>query len=127
MEARLRRLERWNMVLVAGLLVALAPWLLGAAEKVAELLAGKTVVAETFVLTHDATASPPDNRIVMATDQKATMLFFLDHLGRNRIGMGILKHRTKGEVPFLMLSDRQARQYNFTVDNFGRVAFEDLR
>jgi hypothetical protein len=127
MEARLRRLERWNKALTVGLLLCLAPWLLGAAEGIAELLVVKTVATQALVLTGDATASPPEKRMTMVADDNATALLFLDHLGRNRIGMGILKHRTKGEVPFLLLTDRQGRQGMFTLGNNGQIALEDLR
>jgi hypothetical protein len=40
METRLKRLERLNRFLFAGLALALLPWVVGAAEKIPELIEG---------------------------------------------------------------------------------------
>jgi hypothetical protein len=40
MEARVKRLERLNRVLFAGLALALLPWVVGAATKIPELIEG---------------------------------------------------------------------------------------
>ena len=40
MEARVKRLERLNKILFAGLALALLPWVVGAAEKIPELIEG---------------------------------------------------------------------------------------
>ena len=40
METRLKKLERWNKVLFAGLILALLPWVVAAAKTIPELIEG---------------------------------------------------------------------------------------
>jgi hypothetical protein len=59
MEARLKKLERMNRVLCLGLGLALLPWLVGAANKVPELIEGTkgkfgTIEAQKILLVDDA-------------------------------------------------------------------------
>jgi hypothetical protein len=59
MEARLKKLERLNRVLFAGLALALLPWLAGAAQKIPELIEAangkfQTLAAQQVALIDDA-------------------------------------------------------------------------
>jgi hypothetical protein len=50
METRLKKLERWNRILFAGLALALLPWVVGAATKIPELIEGTNGSFQQVVL-----------------------------------------------------------------------------
>ena len=48
MEARVKKLERLNKILFAGLALALLPWIVGAAAKIPDLIQGKSMEAQQW-------------------------------------------------------------------------------
>jgi hypothetical protein len=102
METRLKKIERLNKVLFAGLAVALLPWIVGAAEKVPELIAGTsgkftTVEARQYQLVDSA-----GNKVGGLTGKKdATNLTIKDSNGKNRMFIGLLNGN-----PTLLFADK---------------------
>jgi hypothetical protein len=106
METRLKKLERLNRVLFAGLALALLPWLVAAAKAIPELIEGtngkfQTVDATTFELLDNA-----GNKVGGLFGRKdASNLTIKDSNGKVRIFVGILKGN-----PTLLFADKQGRQ-----------------
>ncbi len=102
MEARLKKLERFNRVLLAGLALALLPWVVAAAKDIPDLIEGKSgkfqaVGATSFDLTDDA-----GNKAGGLTGKKdASNLTIKDSNGQIRIILGFWKGH-----PSLVFADK---------------------
>ncbi len=102
MEARLKKLERFNRVLLAGLALALLPWVVAAAKDIPDLIEGKSgkfqaVGATFFDLTDDA-----GNKAGGLTGKKdASNLTIKDSNGQIRIILGFWKGH-----PSLVFADK---------------------
>jgi len=102
METRLKKLERWNKVLLAGLALALLPWVVGAAAKIPDLIEGtsgrfQTVGATTFDLLDEQ-----GNKVGGFMGRKAgSNLTIKDSNGKIRIFVGLLKGN-----PTLLFADK---------------------
>jgi hypothetical protein len=89
-EARLKKLERLNRVLFAGLALALLPWVIAAAEKVPQLIEGtngkfEKMEAQQVVLIDDA-----GKQVGGLTGKKdASNLTIKDSNGKSRIFIGM--------------------------------------
>ena len=103
MEARLKKLERLNKVLFAGLALALLPWVVAAAKNIPDLIEGKSgkfqaVEATTFDLTDDA-----GNKVGGLVGKKdASNLTIKDSSGQIRIVLGFWKGH-----PSLLFADKK--------------------
>jgi hypothetical protein len=92
MEARLKKLERVNRVLIAGLALALLPWVVAAAGKIPELVEGTkgrfgTMEAQQVLLVDDA-----GNKLgALAGKKDASNLTIRDSNGKPRIIIGMYK------------------------------------
>jgi hypothetical protein len=91
MEARLKKLERMNKVLFAGLALAVLPWIVAAAEKIPELIEGtsgkfKTVETQQIVLIDDA-----GNKVGgLVAKKDGTNLTIKDSKGKTRLFVGFV-------------------------------------
>ncbi len=91
MEARLKKLERLNKVLFAGVLLALSPWVVGAAEKIPELIAGTSGKFTTVEARQVQLIDEAGNKVGGLTGKKdASNLTIKDSNGKNRIFLGLL-------------------------------------
>jgi len=92
MEARLRKLELLNKVLLATVVISLVPWAIAAAEKIPELIEGtsgrfKTVETGQLVLVDEA-----GNKVGGLTAAKdGTNLAIKDSNGKTRLFVGFVK------------------------------------
>jgi hypothetical protein len=102
METRLKKLERLNRVLFAGLALALLPWVVGAAKTIPELIEGtngkfQSVGAATFDLLDDT-----GNKAGGLMGKKdASNLAIKDSNGKTRLFVGL----SKGS-PTIVFADR---------------------
>jgi len=90
MEARLKKLERMNRILCLGLGLALLPWLVGAANKVPELIEGTkgkfgTIEAQKIVLVDDAGKQVG----TLAGQKNGASLTIQDGNGKSRLFVGM--------------------------------------
>jgi hypothetical protein len=92
MEARLKKLERMNRLLFAGLALALLPWAAGAATQIPDLIQGTsgkftTTQTQQVLLVDDA-----GNKLGSLTGKKdASNLTIKDANGKVRLFVGLLK------------------------------------
>ncbi len=102
MDARLRKLERLNKVLFAGLALALLPWVAAAAKNIPDLIEGKSgkfqsVEATTFDLLDDG-----GNKVGGLVGKKDSSAFTIkDSSGKTRILLGFFKGH-----PSLLFADK---------------------
>ncbi len=103
METRLKKLERLNKILFAGLALALLPWIIAAAKNIPELIEGtngkfQSVAATTFDLLDDQ-----GNKAGGLTGKKdASNLTIKDSNGKTRILLGFWKGH-----PSLLFADKE--------------------
>ena len=106
METRLKKLERLNKVLFAGLALALLPWVVAAAKTIPDLIEGKSgkfqaVGATTFDLLDDG-----GNKVGGLVGKKdGSSLTIKDSSGQPRIGHSALRHAQLGSAPLPGLHD----------------------
>jgi len=106
METRMKKLERLNRVLFAGLALALLPWVVAAGKTIPDLIEGtsgkfQAVGASTFELTDAA-----GNKVGGLFGRKdASNLTIKDSNGKVRIFVGILKGN-----PTLLFADKDGNQ-----------------
>jgi hypothetical protein len=105
MEARIRKLERLNRILFAGLALALLPWLAAAAAKIPDVIQGTSgrfqTVSATHVMLVDAAGNKAGGLTAMKDNSNLTIK---DSNGKNRIFLGMLKGN-----PSLLFADKDGR------------------
>jgi hypothetical protein len=104
-ETRLRKLERWNKVLLAGLALALLPWLVAAAKEIPDLLEGKNGKFQTVAAAGFSMQDDQGNKYGGLTAKKdGSSLIITDGNGKTRLFLGILKGN-----PSLLFADKDGR------------------
>jgi hypothetical protein len=102
MESRLRKLERSNKLLLAGLALALLPWLVSAAKEIPDLLEGKngkfqSIFAAGFIMQDDQ-----GNKYGgLSAKKEGSSLTIADGYGKTRLFLGMLKGN-----PTLLFADK---------------------
>jgi len=97
METRVKRLERLNKVLFAGLALALLPWVVGAAETIPDLIQGKAMEAQQFNVTDET-----GNKVGGLMGKKdGTRLAIKDSNGTIRLFVGFFRGN-----PSILLADK---------------------
>ncbi len=92
MEARLKKLERLNRVLFAGLGLALLPWVVGAAKQIPDLIEGTSGKFATTQTQQVMLVDEAGNKLGSLTGKKdATNLTIKDGNGKVRLFVGLLK------------------------------------
>ena len=89
METRLRKLERWNRVLFAGLALALFPWVVAAAKTIPGLVEGTSGKFQAFEI------GTPSGK------KDAAALMIKDSNGTTRIHLGFFRGH-----PSLVFADK---------------------
>ena len=98
MEARLKKLERLNKVLFAGLALALLPWIIAAAKTIPDLIEGKSAKFQTVTMVDENGNSV--GGLVGKKDDSA--LTIKDSSGQPRIVLGFWKGH-----PSLLFADKK--------------------
>ena len=120
METRLKKLERLNKILFAGLALALLPWVIAAGKTIPDLIEGtngkfQTVDATTVELLDEA-----GNKVGGLFGRKAgSNLTIKDSNGKVRIFVGILKGN-----PTLLFADKDGRQVASYAEKDGSFEIE---
>lgn len=105
MEERLRRLERVNKILFAGLALALLPWVVAAAEKVPQLIAGTEGQFQTVRAEHVMLVDETGRKVGGLTGKTDNSnLTIKDSSGKNRILIGMFKGN-----PSLLFADKDGQ------------------
>ena len=92
METRLKKLERMNRVLLAGLVLAMLPWAVGAAQKLPDLIAGARGKFATTETQQVQLVDEAGNNLGSLTGKKdASNLTIKDGNGKVRLFVGLLK------------------------------------
>jgi hypothetical protein len=90
METRVRRLERLNRILFAGLALALLPWVVAAAKKIPELVEGTNGKFEKVEATRFGLIDDAGNKVGGLVGRKdASNLTIKDSNGNTRIYIGM--------------------------------------
>jgi hypothetical protein len=102
MEPRLKRLERLNRVLFAGLALALLPWVVGAAAKIPALIEGTNGKFETLTARQIMLVDEAGNPVGGLTGKKdGSNLTIKDSNGKRRLFIGLAKGN-----PTLLFADK---------------------
>jgi hypothetical protein len=102
MEARLKRLERLNKILFAGLAMALVPWIVGAGEKIPELIQGTSGKFQTVSAAHVMLIDDAGNKFGdLSALKDNSNLTIEDSNGKSRLFLGMFKGN-----PTLLFADK---------------------
>jgi hypothetical protein len=92
MEARLKKLERTNRLLFAGVALAILPWAVGAAEKIPDLVQASSGKFTTTLTQQVQLVDEAGNKLGSLTGKKdASNLTIKDGNGKVRLFVGLLK------------------------------------
>jgi hypothetical protein len=120
MEGRLKKLERWNRVLFVGLVLAFAPWILGAGATVFERLGAQTIKAktigtETLLAEKVLDVKTAELNTIVADNVGSRSYLFVDKDGKHKGGIdsGVIMLSDSNNKPRLMIAvkDRPIIQF----------------
>jgi len=98
METRLKKLERLNNILFAGLALALLPWVVAAAKNIPDLIEGKSGKFQQVMLVDDAGNSVGG----LVGKKEGSNLTIKDSTGQIRLLLGFWKRH-----PSLLFADKK--------------------